>query len=287
MKKKVKKEILIFLIAVSILTMLLSTALSNMSLKKGMPLPILNVEEGTVAIPEGDISSAVPVSDLAKIILIITVIVAFIIFAYKIIKKINWKDLTSGFIFILLIVLILISTVFAVLFFLPHSTIKLGELFIPPPKNLQWSPLGEAPAILILLIGFILAALLILLFIIIFKTKKHEENNPFAIELEAINAINEIRSGKDLKDVIIKCYHKMCIALQDEQEIKREEYMTVEEFEKRIEETGAPKKSIHHLTKLFEAVRYGNREPKPADEKEAIKCFNDIVQYFSEIRKDL
>ena len=78
----------------------------------------------------------------------------------------------------------------------------------------------------------------------------------------------------------------MCIALQDEQEIKREESMTVEEFEKRIEAASAPQKPVHQLTNLFEAVRYGNWEPGPIDEKEAIKCFNDITRFFSGIRKD-
>ena len=142
------------------------------------------------------------------------------------------------------------------------------------------------PIILVLLIAFVLIALVSLLIIMIFKLKKQKDLTPHVIKLEAVNAINEIRNGKDIKDVIIKCYHKMCLALQDKQEIKREESMTVEEFEKRIQAAGAPQKSVHKLTRLFEDVRYGNWKPSPIDEKEAIKCFGDIIRYFSEIRED-
>ena len=71
MGKNSKKEILIFLIAISILTMLLSTGLSNMSFKKGMPFPVIDHGKGIVSIPDDNINSAVSISNLGKIILII------------------------------------------------------------------------------------------------------------------------------------------------------------------------------------------------------------------------
>ena len=286
MEKKVKKEILIFLTAAIILTLLLSTGLSNIAFKKGMPLPSMDLGQGTVSMSGENINVVAPVSDFAKIILIITVIVAFIILAYKIIKRINWKDFGSGFLYIFLIIFAIFGIVFAILFFLPHSTIQISKLIFTSPEEQQLSPLGKAPNILVIFIAFILVCLLVLLIVIILRRKKQNTDTPYMIELEAMNAINEIQNGKDLKDVIIRCYHKMCIALQDEQELMREESMTVEEFEKRIEEAGAPQKSVRQLTRLFEAVRYGNWNPGQVDKKNAIKCFNNIIQYFSEIRKD-
>ena len=286
MKKNTKKEILVFLTTISILTLLLSISLSNMVFKKGMPLPIIDHGQGTIYMPDNNISSAVPISKLAKIIFIIITTVGIIIIAYKIIRKINWKDLSSVFPYILLIILALLTGLLAILFFLPHSRIQSPELIIKQPQRQQWSQLGETPAILVLFIAFFLVLLIALLIIVIFKSKKQKNHTPYKIELEATNAINEIQKGKDLKNVIIECYHKMCLALQDEQEIKREESMTVEEFEKRIVVAGAPQKSVHQLTRLFEAVRYGNWEPGSNNKKEAIKCFHDIIRYFSEIRKD-
>jgi hypothetical protein len=164
----------------------------------------------------------------------------------------------------------------------PHYSRPLSEIFIPVTEKQLWVPLGEVPVIFLWIIGFLLAGIVLFLIIIISKLKKQKDQTSYLIELEALHAINELQRGKNFKDVIIKCYHKMCLALQHEQEIEREESMTVGEFEERLKAAGAPQKSVHQLTELFESVRYGNWKPRSTDEKKAIKCFNDIIRYFTE-----
>jgi hypothetical protein len=43
--------------------------------------------------------------------------------------------------------------------------------------------------------------------------------------------------------------------------------MTTGEFENLLETAGLPHDPIHQLTQLFDAVRYGNWKPNPADEQ--------------------
>jgi hypothetical protein len=89
-------------------------------------------------------------------------------------------------------------------------------------------------------------------------------------------------AGSDLKDVIIKCYQQMSLALESERGLEREVYMTTTEFEKLLETAGIPYEPIHQLTQLFEAVRYGNWQPNHVDEQEAIRCLKTIMSYSGE-----
>ncbi len=89
-------------------------------------------------------------------------------------------------------------------------------------------------------------------------------------------------TGQDFKDVIIKCYRQMNLAVAQDQGIQREAFMTTREFETVLEETGLPRASIHQLTLLFESVRYGHWQANKRDEQLASRCLEDIIQYCSE-----
>ena len=93
-------------------------------------------------------------------------------------------------------------------------------------------------------------------------------------------------TGLDLKDVIVKCYRQMSLALEKEQGIERKDFMTTREFENLLEAAGIPHDPIHQLTQLFEAVRYGNWQPNPMDEQKAIHCLQAIMLYSREPKKD-
>ena len=80
--------------------------------------------------------------------------------------------------------------------------------------------------------------------------------------LEAEKAWQALITGLDLKDVIVKCYRQMSLALEKEQGIERKDFMTTREFENLLEAAGIPHDPIHQLTQLFEAVRYGNWQPQ-------------------------
>ena len=92
-------------------------------------------------------------------------------------------------------------------------------------------------------------------------------------------------TGQDLKDVIIKCYRQMSMAVEEDRGIERKDYMTTGEFENLLETVGIPHDPIHHLTQLFEAVRYGNWQPNHADELKAINCLEAIMFYSSATKK--
>jgi hypothetical protein len=104
------------------------------------------------------------------------------------------------------------------------------------------------------------------------------------VGFEAEKAWQALRSGLDLKDVIITCYRQMSLALEHEQGIKRKDFMTTGEFENLLAAAGIPHDPIHQLTRLFEAVRYGNWQPNPADEQMAIQCLEAIMLYSRETK---
>jgi hypothetical protein len=102
--------------------------------------------------------------------------------------------------------------------------------------------------------------------------------------LEAEKARQALMTGLDLKDVIVKCYRQMSLALEKEQGIERKDSMTTREFESLLEAAGVPHDPIHQLTQLFEAVRYGNWQPNPMDEQKAIHCLEAIILYSREAK---
>ena len=55
--------------------------------------------------------------------------------------------------------------------------------------------------------------------------------------------------------------------------------MTTGEFESLLESAGVPYGPVHQLTRLFDAVRYGNWQPNSADKHEAIQCLEAIMVY--------
>jgi hypothetical protein len=105
------------------------------------------------------------------------------------------------------------------------------------------------------------------------------------LELEAEKARQELKTGLGLKDVIIRCYRQMSLALAKEQGIEREDFMTTGEFENLLEATGVPHDPVHQLTQLFEAVRYGNWQSNPIDEQKAIRCLEAILLYSREAKE--
>ncbi|HEX2992497.1 MAG TPA: DUF4129 domain-containing protein, partial [Anaerolineales bacterium] len=99
------------------------------------------------------------------------------------------------------------------------------------------------------------------------------------VGLEAEKARQALKAGVSLKDVIIHCYREMSLALKQEQGIERKEFMTTGEFERLLKSAGIPHEPIHQLTRLFDAVRYGNWQPNAAEEQMAIQCLEAIMQY--------
>jgi hypothetical protein len=68
----------------------------------------------------------------------------------------------------------------------------------------------------------------------------------------------------------------MCHTVNRRMGLQRERAMTPREFEQRLVDIGLPSQPVSQLTRLFEAVRYGSREPSQLDEKMAVNCLSEI-----------
>jgi hypothetical protein len=141
------------------------------------------------------------------------------------------------------------------------------------------SSIGPADPYLNIILDIVILLALVILIWYIYRRYFH--NPPSAsdqIKLEVQSAIDEISSGADLRNVIIRCYADMSEILLKQRSIERPQAMTPREFELELEEIGLPKNAIQRLTRLFEAVRYGNTITGESDEKEAVQCLNEIVE---------
>ena len=124
--------------------------------------------------------------------------------------------------------------------------------------------LGLAGIVLVLCVRMILAA---------------RRSVPRSWESEAAYARQALLDGQDLREVIIRCYVRMGRALQEEQQIERESFMTTGEFEVLLAARGVPPDPVRQLTRLFDAVRYGRREPAAGEEQRALQCLDAILAY--------
>jgi hypothetical protein len=141
------------------------------------------------------------------------------------------------------------------------------------------------PPLLLWLVGVGLLVTGILIGVWIFTSSPSRATTIDVLGLEAEKARQKLKTGLGLKDVIIKCYRQMSLALAEEQGIERKDFMTTREFENLLEAVGVPHAPVHQLTQLFEAVRYGNWQPNPIDEQKAIHCLEAIVLYSREAKE--
>jgi hypothetical protein len=94
---------------------------------------------------------------------------------------------------------------------------------------------------------------------------------------QAQTALNEIRSGSEINNTIIRCYANMCKLLDHEKGIRRHVSMTSREFEQNLVKIGIPEAPIRELTRLFEKVRYGSQLDTQLERESAISCMEAII----------
>jgi hypothetical protein len=104
------------------------------------------------------------------------------------------------------------------------------------------------------------------------------------LEESAEEALAALRSGGDLKNTIIRCYHEMSQALQKERGIQRGDAITPREFESLLVSRGFPSSAVMDLTRLFEDVRYGTKVPGKQEEDRAIQDLTMIVETSKDTR---
>ncbi len=98
----------------------------------------------------------------------------------------------------------------------------------------------------------------------------------------ARSSLDDLSAGRNSSDVIINCYLRMSDVVSHRRQLQRELAMTPHEFALRLERAGLPGDAITRLTRLFEAVRYGDRKSAPRDVTEAVNCLKTILHYCGE-----
>jgi hypothetical protein len=274
-----KRKVLVFLGLVMIITMIIATGLSQLELQPGMPLPKLEGNQMVMA-PTGEESLvAISVDDFVKILLAIILIVLVLYMTFRLLEGSDWKSIGSSIKIIAVITLVVGSVLFLILLLSePQNSIPVGPT-LPTAAPPATSPLGPAPPLLLWLVGMGVLVSIILLGFWIFGATSNRAKAINLVGIEAEKAWLALKTGLDLKDVIVKCYRQMSMVFEKEQGIERKEFMTTGEFENLLEAAGIPHEPIHQLTQLFEAVRYGNWQSNPGDEQKAIRCLEDLIKY--------
>ena len=278
-----KRKTLILLGLVMIITMVIAASLPQLQLQPGMPLPRL--QGGNVVAPpvEEEPIEAIPVSKFVVIFFSLILAGSMLYVMYKLIRGADWKEI-KAFIRMMVVISLVVSGVVFLIMLMPRSeSFAEAEMPLPTPQPLPTSPLGPVPPSLLWLvgIGLLVASILMAMWIL---TSSRQAKPIDLVGLEAEKAWQALKIGLDLKDVIIKCYRQMSMALEQEKGIERKDFMTTGEFEILLEDEGIPHDPIHQLTRLFDAVRYGNWQPNPLDEQNAIQCLEAIMMYSREIK---
>ena len=276
MTGSVKRKALILLGLVMLITVMIAASLSQLELRPGMPLPRVDNSQVVIAPEAQEVPVAFPVSEVLKVLFALVLAVSMVYAIYRIIRNLGWVNVRSYVQTIMVIILIVGSIIFLIML-LPRTRDTLFMEF-PTPTQIPpvTSPLGPVPALLLWLVGIALLISSILLGIWIFAPSRRETTIDL-VGLEAEKAWQALMTGLDLKDVILKCYRQMSLAVEKERGIERKDFMTTREFETLLEAAGIPHAPIHQLTQLFEAVRYGNWQPNLMDEQRAIHCLQAIV----------
>jgi hypothetical protein len=89
--------------------------------------------------------------------------------------------------------------------------------------------------------------------------------------------LDELASGGDWRDAVIRCYAQMCETVAQQRGLLRRPSMTAEEFAGILAEAGLPRPSVNRLTQLFEHARYAGRSSTRAEADEAASCLSEIV----------
>jgi hypothetical protein len=268
---------------VILITVLVAAALPGLELQPGMPLPRL--EKSQFVIPAAPEETPVVLS-INKFILILFALMlgGLAIYAlYRLARGVGWKQLISYLQPILISISIFSAILFVVtlLLFGPKKSSP-AQLPVPMPAPLVTTALGPAPAVLLWVVAAGLLAVSGVVGIWMVRASSRRPRVLDLVGLEAQQAWQALQTGMELKDVIIQCYRRMSVALERNQGIEREDWMTTGEFENLLEAAGIPHEPIAQLTQLFEAVRYGAWQPNSKDEQKAIACLQAIMAYSHE-----
>lgn len=279
MTGKTKRNILLLLGLTMIVIMVIAASLPALELQPGMPLPEVWDGEILAAGLEEQPTVRISLNQFFFVLMGIFLAIGLIYMLAAVIRGANWRSILS-FLRLMLGAILVISILLILILLMPHGTTTTEmQMQLPTPAPVVTAPLGPVPPLLLWIVG---ACLLMIGGGIVFWILRTGRSRPTTMDLlgwEAEKARQDLEIGVGLKDVIIRCYRKMSLILEDDQGIEREAFMTTGEFENILTEAGIPHDPIRQLTRLFEAARYGNWQPLRADEEKAIHSLEEIINY--------
>ena len=257
---------------------LLAAGLRDLTFESGLPIPGAGPTSPSPAAstdPTHAADHSLPFPWLLQAILAIGLILLLIIFLVTLFRKANKKRIGLSAAVLALLVLLLL--------WLPQLTPPqpanaIEEPFVSSPKSFVYSiaPIGEPPVWLLWLViaGLFMAAASLGGWLLMIPRRQSRKKD--RLGLEAAAAIQAIAEGRDIKNVIIRCYLQMERVIQEELGFERKEAVTPREFERYLVACGIPDAPVIQLTRLFETARYGYQVPDAQIEQEALGCLSTI-----------
>jgi len=280
-----KRKTLACLAGVAILTVIIAAALPHLELKPGVPLPALASEKAQPQPEQAPPRLAISVSNFWKAAMSIALLAAFIYTGYQLLRSVtwSWREVVKSLVYTSVLFLIAAAILWALMSGRISISKPAVEIQPSPVAEEAGPPLGPVPQGLIWVAVLCLAATFVGvgLWAILRPTGRASTDR---LTLQAEWALQALKRGLDLKNVIVRCYWQMGQVLQEEQGIEMETAMTVREFERLLEARGVPQQPVHQLTQLFETARYGHRATSAEDERQAVDALTAIVQYSQAMR---
>jgi hypothetical protein len=286
-----RELILIYLSVAYLSLILLAGSMGEMELKQGLPIPGASTNNPSPSDQSITPSSSInknPINPiLLETVIGIGILILLVLIIYSLAKKINKRKIG-----IMVVGLIGLMIVFNLLNRIQpttdYSNVDQGtEFTVPLSTDPEIVFIEKPPSQMLWLVGsgLLLAAFSFVFYLFLRERQgSHLEN---ALVHEANIALQAIREGKDLRNIIINCYLQFNLIIKEELEIEREKSMTAREFEISLLDKGIPIESIHQLTTLFEKVRYGNKPTDHDDEHIAIDSLSTIKTSCQKNRKSL
>jgi hypothetical protein len=277
-KQNAKSIRLLALSTVLIAVILLGGSLSSLDLQLGAPIPEAGEQLSSSPLiwdpPEKTMSIPVIRGLLALVFLIL-----FMYMAFRILVLVNKKLILRAAAAAALVLILL-----AILPRTPQDYSGGGALddpgaVSPPSFNYEFTPLGQPPPFLQWLVAAGAGLGLAMLAYQVLRIEPRPAVAEEGIRKEAEMAVQALKAGQKLENVILRCYQEMSRALQESQGIKRDRAMTVGEFEASLKARGFPADPVQRLSGLFEIARYGNLPMREADEDQAIKSLHAIIDF--------
>lgn len=255
-----KSWLLCILVSVSVATILVAASLSSLELRPGRLFVTESRESESIHTP-------LPWFPLfmVKIILLIGCALLPLTIIYILFSPQVRKQLLT--LLGLYLIVLFISYIPWEKFRLQGQLLSQGEESIPNP-----------PGWLVFMVSLCLSALILRAALGLWSRLRSRSNPLELMAQEAEKTLEEIRSGANLEDVVIRCYFEMSQILSRQRGLKRRQEMTTREFENYLEEAGLPAVHIRRLTRLFEKTRYGAKHLGKLEAHEAIACLTAIVQ---------